>query len=117
MAECCFCCCSCCSFDIEPDFAALISCFEAAADQTLPSPQDVEEKRLAEEAKAKMSLADSGGVDEAAVAKVRELVAAGNPKKTADRVRKLDVEGGVPARMRVLLQVRETHCLFLCLVG
>ena len=52
-----------------------------------------------------MSLADSGGVDEAAVAKVRELVAAGNPKKTADRVRKLDVEGGVPARMRVLLQV------------
>jgi len=67
--------------------------------------QEVEEKRLAEEAKAKMSLADSGGVDEAAVAKVRELVAAGNPKKTADRVRKLDVEGGVPARMRVLLQV------------
>ena len=66
----------------------------------------MEEKRLAEEAKAKMSLAESGGVDEAAVVKMRELVAAGNPKKAADRLRKLDVEGGVPARMRVLLQVR-----------
>ncbi len=72
--------------------------------------QEVEEKRLAEEAKAKMSLADSGGVDEAAVAKMRELVAAGNPKKAADRLRKLDVEGGVPARMRVLLQARVPGC-------
>ena len=66
----------------------------------------MEEKRLAEELKAKLSLAESGGVDEAAVAKMRTLIAAGNPKKTADKLRKLDVEGGAPARMRVFYQVR-----------
>lgn len=66
----------------------------------------MEEKRLAEELKAKLTLAESGGVDEAAVTKMRALIAAGNPKKAADKLRKLDVEGGAPARMRVFYQVR-----------
>lgn len=72
---------------------------------TLRCAQAAEEIRLAEELKAKMSLAESGGVDEAAVALIRKLVAAGNPKKAADKLRKLDVEGGAPARMRVFYQV------------